>query len=59
VRRFHQEVVAILKSAEVSETLFQGGVEVGLAAPDELRNLVRTDLERYRQVVNAAGLRAE
>lgn len=59
VRRLHQEVVAILKSAEVSETLFQGGVEVGLAAPDELRNLVRTDLERYRQVVNAAGLRAE
>jgi tripartite-type tricarboxylate transporter receptor subunit TctC len=59
VSRLHEEVAALLAAPEVSEILYQGGVQVGVAPPNELRGLVKTELERYRQVVNAAGLRAE
>jgi tripartite-type tricarboxylate transporter receptor subunit TctC len=59
VQRIHQEVLTLMKSPEVSETLFKGGVEVGMSSPHELRELVRSDLERYRRVISAAGLRPE
>ena len=59
VSRLHQEVAVLLAAPEVAETLFQGGVQVGVAAPNELRDLVKTELERYRGIVAAAGLRAE
>jgi tripartite-type tricarboxylate transporter receptor subunit TctC len=59
VQRIYQEVLAVMKSPEVSEALFKGGVEVGMSSSQELRELVRTDLERYRRVIAAAGLRPE
>ena len=59
VSRVHQEVAALLAASDVIETLYQAGVQVGIAPPDELRELVKTELERYRRVVAAAGLRAE
>ena len=59
VTRLHEEVAALLATPEVAETLFQGGVQAGVASPNELRDLVKTELERYRRVVAAAGLRAE
>lgn len=59
VQRLHQEAAALLQSAEIAETLFQGGVQVGVGSPEALRDLVRSDLERYRRIVAAAGLRGE
>jgi tripartite-type tricarboxylate transporter receptor subunit TctC len=59
VSRLHEEVAALLAAPEVAETLYQGGVQAGVASPNELRELVKTELERYRRVVAAAGLRAE
>ena len=59
VNRLHQEVSVLLSSPDVAETLFQGGVQVGLASPAELRELVRSELERYKRIVAAAGLRAD
>jgi tripartite-type tricarboxylate transporter receptor subunit TctC len=59
VSRLHEEVAALLATPEVAETLYQGGVQAGVASPNELRDLVKTELERYRRVVAAAGLRAE
>jgi len=59
VSRLHEEVAALLATPEVAETLYQGGVQAGVASPKELRELVKTELERYRRVVAAAGLRAE
>ena len=35
------------------------GVQVGPSSPEELRDLVRSELERYRRIVAGAGLRAE
>ena len=57
--RLHQEVAAVMATPEVSETLFQGGVQAGVSSPQELRELVRSELERYRRVVAAAGLKPE
>jgi tripartite-type tricarboxylate transporter receptor subunit TctC len=59
VSRLHEEVAALLAAPDVAETLYQGGVQAGVASPNELRELVKTELERYRRVVAAAGLRAE
>lgn len=59
VSRLHEEVAALLATPEVAETLYQGGVQAGVASPNELRDLVKNELERYRRVVAAAGLRAE
>ena len=59
VGRLYEEVAALLATPEVAETLFQGGVQAGVASPNELRDLVKTELERYRRVVTAAGLHAE
>jgi tripartite-type tricarboxylate transporter receptor subunit TctC len=59
VNRLYHEVSGLLNAADIADTLFQGGVQVGLASPQELRDLVRIELERYRLVVAAAGLRAE
>jgi tripartite-type tricarboxylate transporter receptor subunit TctC len=59
VNRLHEDVAALLALPEVAETLYQGGVQVGVAPPSALRELVVTELERYRRVVAAAGLRAE
>jgi tripartite-type tricarboxylate transporter receptor subunit TctC len=59
VSRLHEEVAALLAAPDVAEILYQGGVQAGVAAPTELRELVKSELERYRRVVAAAGLRAE
>jgi tripartite-type tricarboxylate transporter receptor subunit TctC len=59
VSRLHEEVAALLAAPDVAEILYQGGVQAGVAAPNELRELVKSELERYRRVVAAAGLRAE
>lgn len=59
VSRLNQDVAALLATPEVTETLYQGGVQAGVASPNDLRELVKTEMERYRRVVAAAGLRAE
>ena len=59
LQRLNQEVAAMLAAPDVTETLFQGGVQAGPSSPEELGLLVKTELARYRNMVAAAGLRAE
>jgi tripartite-type tricarboxylate transporter receptor subunit TctC len=59
IQQLHQEITAQLASPEVAETLFKGGVQAAVSTPAELRQLVRSELDRYQRIVAAAGLRPE
>ena len=59
VQQLYQEILAQLSAEDAKETLFKGGVQAAVSTPAQLRQLVRSELDRYQRVVAAAGLRPE
>lgn len=56
VSRLSRELVRALETPNLRERLTALGVEPWPGAPEQLRELLRTEIERYGQVVRAAGL---
>ena len=56
VSRLSGELIKVLEMADVRERLTAQGVEPWPGTPDELRELLRADIERFGQVVRTAGL---
>ena len=56
VSRLHRDIVRVLQSPDMRERLTALGVDPWPGTPEQLRDLLRADIERYRQVVRAARL---
>jgi len=56
VSRLNREIVKALETRDLRERLTDIGVEPWPGTPEELRDLLRTEIERYGAVVRSAGL---
>lgn len=59
VQRLHDEVRAVLAEPEVEQRLTSRGLVIGNHTPEEFAAVIREDLERYRQIISAAGIRPQ
>ncbi|MBI2294926.1 MAG: tripartite tricarboxylate transporter substrate binding protein [Betaproteobacteria bacterium] len=59
VRRLNSEIVAVLGLPDVRERLASQGVDVRPSTPEEFGRLLASDLERWANVVQRAGVRVE
>lgn len=56
VSRLSRELLGVLETPDVRKQLTALGVEPWPGTPEQLRELLRAEIERYGQVVRAAGL---
>ncbi len=59
VARLNAEVVRGLEQKDVREGLLNGGQEPAPSTPDELKQLLRSDFEKWRTVIKERGIKAE
>ena len=59
VQRLNGEITRLLAQPDVRERLEKEGAELTPGGPDVLGNLIRTDLERWKQLITEAHLRLE
>jgi tripartite-type tricarboxylate transporter receptor subunit TctC len=59
VARLNREFVTALGAADIRDKLAALGVDPWPGTPDELRELLRLDIERYGTIARSAGLRKE
>jgi tripartite-type tricarboxylate transporter receptor subunit TctC len=59
VTRWNQEVSKIVRSDAVKKFLAQEGLEAAGGPPEEFRDRIRNDSEKWKRVVKAAGIKAQ
>jgi len=59
IEKLNAEIVRILRSSEVTALLREQGVDVVGDTPEEFANVIRTDIEKWREIVKAAGIKIE
>jgi tripartite-type tricarboxylate transporter receptor subunit TctC len=59
IRRLNQEIVRALNDPETRKLIFNGGAEVVASSPEELTEVMKTEVARMRKVVQDTGLRIE
>jgi tripartite-type tricarboxylate transporter receptor subunit TctC len=59
VARLNREINAIVDQADVKRALGGQAISVEVSTPEKLRDLIRTDLEKWRTIAAKAGIRAE
>ena len=59
VTRLHAEVVAGMQKADVRERMTTLGVEVIAGTPQQLATFIRSELDKFRKVVEASGAKIE
>jgi tripartite-type tricarboxylate transporter receptor subunit TctC len=59
IEKLNAEIVRILRSAEVTALLREQGVDVVGDTPEEFANVIRTDIEKWREIVKAAEIKIE
>jgi tripartite-type tricarboxylate transporter receptor subunit TctC len=59
IERLNRETIAILKKPDVNEQLVAQGLEVIGDSPEEFEAVVTTDIEKWKNVLRGAGVRAE
>ncbi len=59
VQRLHDEIRAVLAEPETAVRLTSRGLVVGNHTPEQFSDVIRADLERYRQIITAAGIQPQ
>ena len=59
IRRIHTDTVAALAEPAAREKLEQGGVVVIGSTPDELAAFLRSEMDRWGQIIKAANIKAQ
>jgi tripartite-type tricarboxylate transporter receptor subunit TctC len=59
VEKLHSELSAIIKTESVRDQLVAQGVDPASGSSEDLLNLMKADIERWRPVVEAVGARQE
>jgi tripartite-type tricarboxylate transporter receptor subunit TctC len=59
IEKLNREIVRILRSADVTALLKEQGVDVVGDTPEEFASVIRTDIEKWRGIITAAGIKIE
>jgi tripartite-type tricarboxylate transporter receptor subunit TctC len=59
IARLNAEVVRALGAPDVRDGLLKGGQEPAPSSPDELRQMLRSDFEKWRTVIKERGIKAD
>jgi tripartite-type tricarboxylate transporter receptor subunit TctC len=59
LERLNREINAILGEAEVKKGLANQAIQVEIADPDQLRQIIRDDIEKWRAIAQKVGIKAE
>ncbi len=59
IDRLHQEIVRVLRAPDLKERLAGEGVEALGTTPEELAGYIKSETEKWAQVIKAAGIRPE
>ncbi len=59
VSQLHREIVRLLNSPEIRERLLSVGIEVVASSPEQMANLVASEMSRMGKVIRNAGIRFE
>jgi tripartite-type tricarboxylate transporter receptor subunit TctC len=59
IARLNREVTAVLNEAEVRSAFAKHGVEAEPGSPDMLGTRIRDDMQKWRDVITGAGIRAQ
>ena len=57
VRKIHGDVAGVLADQEMKNQILARGMEPGDMTPEEFGRHIRTDIERWRKVIKAAGIK--
>jgi tripartite-type tricarboxylate transporter receptor subunit TctC len=58
-RRLHDALGAVLKQPDVVKRLDEQGVELATSTPQQLRDYIRAEIKKYREVIVAANIKVE
>ena len=58
-RRLHEAMSAVLKQPDVVKRLDEQGVELSTSSPQALREYIRAEIRKYRDVIVAANIKVE
>ncbi len=59
VERLHREIVKILGTPEVKESLFRQGLDASPSTPQEFSAYIRSEIAKWAKVVKASGAKPE
>jgi tripartite-type tricarboxylate transporter receptor subunit TctC len=59
VNTLSSEFIALMNTPEIRDVLFSQGITARTGGPDALSRQLKSDLERYRKTIDAAGIKAE
>ncbi len=59
VRKIHGDVAGVLADQEMKKQILARGLEPGDMTPEEFGRHIRTDIERWRKVIKAAGIKVQ
>jgi tripartite-type tricarboxylate transporter receptor subunit TctC len=58
VARLHQEIIKALHSPEVKSRLEAEGAEIIGSTPEQAAAVIRSDMEKWAEVIRRTGIRA-
>lgn len=58
-RRLHDSLAAVLKQPDVVKRLDEQGVEVASSTPQQLREYIRAEVKKYRDVIVSASIKVD
>jgi tripartite-type tricarboxylate transporter receptor subunit TctC len=59
VKRLNAELIAVLGSTEVKESLTKQGIELTPGPPEQLAARIRSDIDKWRGVIRSTGIGAQ
>jgi tripartite-type tricarboxylate transporter receptor subunit TctC len=59
IEQLHREMVKVLQLAEIRDSFKNQGAEPVGNTPDQFRSIIRTEIEKWRKVVQATGARVD
>ena len=59
ITRLNAEIIRVLPMPEVSEVLGGSGTEFGRNTPEQFGDVVRAELDKWRKLIRAVGVKAE
>ena len=58
-KRIHAETIKFLQRADIKTRMVDQGVEMIEQTPDQLRDFIRQEIERYRGIIVKANIQAQ
>lgn len=58
-KKWHAEIAAVLNTPEIRQRLASSGMEIGASGPDEFADMIRSEYDKWGQVIRKFGIKAD